>query len=207
MISRVALFLGMALALASAAAQNPKPKTSTQNSVDKQKHSSDEIADWIISHATIEGMITRKHGWIPGPRTVVTKYPNACTLRIKTTYSDALPEENRELEEDFKVPVASIDLDKLAWQSGGLCAIGMETVCTRIVIEATNDKQPFYVFRSYDSGVLDGRTREVIPPRVNESRNSEWFYVQDDAMAKRLVAALTDLIVQCGGKPPKKEIY
>jgi hypothetical protein len=205
---------------ASTVAQSSKLKPSTQRSAPKEKHSNDEIADWIISHSTIEGVIP--YEWSDGTsgvayaRTVVTKYPDACTLRIKTTYEDdAHYNDGRPwplvTELDFKAPMAGINVDKLGWtDGGGVCHAGFPAACTVILMTSRDDKQLFYVFRSYDSGWLSGETGKPSPPLINELQKSEWFYVQDKAMANRMVSALTDLVVQCGGKPPqpsKKEIY
>jgi len=203
---------------ASAVAQSSKPKPSTQNSARKEKHSNDEIADWIISHTTIPGPIYGEEGRASTLQTVVTKYPDACTLRIKTTYDDFFPHEKirdvmfQHMERDFKVPMASIDLDRLDWMSGeGACPRTSSAppgfVCTRIDLWSRDDKPSFFVFLGkVDNGIPQGK-------EINEPTDYVHFWVQDAAMAKRMFTALTDLVMQCGGKPAKppepekKEIY
>jgi hypothetical protein len=224
MISRAALILVM---VASAWAQSSKPKASTNNQPAKDKHSKDEIAEWIISHATFDYQVFS---------TSVSKSPDACTLHIKTHYharfpppDDPSPRDARikewlTQEDEYQVPLATVDAEEIALvtEVDGLPQVlGSPNSpdfhcnpCASLYLTTINKKDTLTASEFREVLTIDGGHAHSQPQRWGPlSYSSAEFSVTDVEMGKRMMNAFKDLVVQCGGKPPKpaepekKEIY
>jgi hypothetical protein len=231
----VLLAIILAIAVVPSVAQSSKPKPSTSNLPAKQKHSNDEIADWIVSRATFNDDASPFS-------TSVSKSPDACNLRITTKYlknveqpvpADQFHPQGRlwvvrfDEEAEYQVPLASINPRRIS--SGNNGAKNVLTTCSpmtgvtwnphfenspTVVLHTTNDKGAVQCTSFHTQNMLDDFEAKYFPVKSGPgSIDSAEFYVKDEEIAKRIVNAFKDLIAQCGGapdkaaKPPNKDIY
>lgn len=201
---RAAVVVVMVLAVTSVGAQSSKPKTSTNNSPTKERHSKDEIAEWVISRATFDSC--------PGGgcrsqfSTSISKSSDACTLHVATRFIAPTddPTDPNHLTSDsqeYRLPLATINPERIETGKAG----EGNYLWPILFFYATNEKENLSITTSVDNYFSQGQSQHLYTDTTNKGVAT--FYVKDDEMAKRLTNAFKDLIVQCGGRPDKKEIY
>jgi hypothetical protein len=200
---RAAFVVVMVLAVTSGA-QSSKPKTSTNNSPTTERHSKDEIADWVISRATFDSC--------PGGgcrsqfSTSISKSSDACTLHVTTRFLAPTddPTDPNHLTSDsqeYQLPLASITPERI---ETGKYGVG-NYLWPILFLYTTNEKETLNITTAVDNYFTHGQSVHLYTETTNKGVAT--FFVKDDEMAKRLINAFKDLIAQCGGKPSKKEIY
>jgi len=181
-------------------------KSSKADSISKQKHSNDEIADWIISRANFSSC---EGSCYPRFSTSVSKVHDACTLQVQTSelmYGPPPDDKSHQQIESYvyNLPLATINPDRIETGTSG----HPDAQWVAIFVHTTNDKPTLTITTKYvNLEFEEGKMQQYPIDQGSNSVPAASFYVKDDAVAKRLTNAFKDLITQCGGKPDKKEIY